>query len=254
MAADWGVYMNNDLGHLASVGVDLEYRDTGPVSSYPTLVIVGMRFKAPRQNGLPQKDELQIVYAIEDRLSDLLGNKTNSRYVGHKLADGSAKFFFYASDAAVVTAAAKTVGVDFSAYPFDLQVVPDASWSVYRTSLVPSGDNVQQVEDNKVIQVLTNHGDDIAQPRIIDHFAYFSEVEGLQSFKSAILSRQFHVDDEASPAQIKGKWLVKFYRLDIPDEITSVTVELAHLAEEYNGEYDGWECAVTPAHSMPTKP
>ncbi|NNG72942.1 DUF695 domain-containing protein [Rhizobium laguerreae] len=247
---DWSVYISVDIASPAAIAVDLQYRQVERIPSYPMLLTVELKLQHPRENGLPQKDESEIIYALEDRLVSQSDSVGNIRFVGHKLSDGLATYFFYASNASAMRGIIETARKQFPSYVIDQHVIQDTSWSVYRHVLAPSGDNLQQAEDNKVIQKLTSLGDDINLPRLIHHFAYFSTPTELQNFKAAILADGFHVDNETTSDQVDGKLPIRFSRRDAPSEITSVTVKLTHLAGEFSGDYDGWESP--PAKGIPT--
>lgn len=150
-------------------------------------------------------------------------------------------------------ASIKETAAQFPQYSFETRVISDANWSVYRQSLLPGGDDIQRVEDNKVLSSMIAHGDDGTHPRVVDHFAYFSTAEEQRKFAASILKYGFEVADQASIDDSARPWSVRFRRIDVPNQITAVTVKLTHLAAQFDGEYDGWECAVTPSATLPGK-
>jgi regulator of RNase E activity RraB len=250
--ADWNLYIVNDLGAPATIVVDSQYR-SAVAPPFPTLVILEVRLTHPRENGLPQADESKLIYAIEDRMDDVLRTSGKNRYVGHKLSNGSAEFFFYTSAADNLLASVTGVAAQFPDHFFETRAISDANWSVYRQSLLPAGDNIVQAADNKVISNLISYGDDGTRARTIDHFAYFSTAKGLNGFEAAILKDGFEVGDEASAVDSDGRWSIRFNRIDVPGEITPVTIKLAHLAVHFDGDYDGWECGVLPSTTLSVK-
>ncbi|MGO8024041.1 DUF695 domain-containing protein [Rhizobium leguminosarum] len=240
---DWNTYYGNEAGRPTSITLDLQYQQSGAIA-FPTLVVLQLKLANPRQDGMPQGDEFNVVYGIEDRLLNLLSNSNNSRFVGHKFSAGMVKYFFYTSNSSAVAAAAAVISVEFPGRQLDQSIVQDVGWSVYREMLLPKGDDIQQMADNNVIQTLSVQGDDIHKPRIIDHYAYFSTTKDRENFKKAILGEGFQIVKESLNTASKAQWSIVFHRLDAPVTITKATVELTHLAEQYSGDYDGWESPV----------
>lgn len=234
---DWNVYLTHAADWPAAIAVDLQYEQAAP-GAYSTLAILKLTLKETREDGLPQGEEIETIYATEDRLVKLLNA---GRFVGHKLSAGTAQFFFYTQNSSAAAEVYATIRRELPDALLELSVIEDAAWSVYRQSLLPKGDDIQGMWDNRVVQTLSSRGDNINTPRIIDHYAYFHTAQERDDFKAAVLGDGFQIGSETLNLQSDAQWSIRFNRMDAPSGITAVTVKLTHLAEQHNGKYDGWE-------------
>jgi len=64
----WKPYLCRVNGELASVLVNLDLRNTVPISTKPWLVWAWVYFQSPRTDGLSSNSEAPILYEMEDAL------------------------------------------------------------------------------------------------------------------------------------------------------------------------------------------
>jgi regulator of RNase E activity RraB len=93
---------------------------------------------------------------------------------------------------------------------------------------------------------LTAKGDNHKIARRVMHWAYFLSPEDRSLFAKAAVDRGFNVDSEY---EVEGdrRFAISSYRVQSIEQnnIDDTTIELFHLAEDFNGSYDGWETQVT---------
>jgi hypothetical protein len=99
--------------------------------------------------------------------------------------------------------------------------------------------------NSHVLDALREHGDALTAVREIDHFAYFSNAELCIQFIDKCLAVGFKLRT-TGPAATDDSFLAQVFHNDVPDEETlgKITSLLVDLAQEYGGEYDGWETQV----------
>lgn len=105
--------------------------------------------------------------------------------------------------------------------------------------------------DFKVVEQLRSHNDPRTVPRVIDHCVVFPGREGMDEFCSKVQAEGFVTelnerDDESSPFVLE-------VRREDPvtlQEIHAVVMEVARLAEQHDGDYDGWGCTVVSADEV----
>ncbi|WJS95971.1 ribonuclease E inhibitor RraB [Flavobacterium johnsoniae] len=104
----------------------------------------------------------------------------------------------------------------------------------------------KEIEANKkTIKALHNEGDKLIVPREVFHWIYFSKISERENYLKEVVFKGFKlvsmnkIDDEI-PYQLQIK------RIDKVDEksVNEYAIYLWEKANEYNGEYDGWETSV----------
>jgi hypothetical protein len=86
-------------------------------------------------------------------------------------------------------------------------------------------------------------------PRKVDHWLEFPSVEARAAARSTLEAIEFAIEGEYASdepgAQLPHSLVVS--RVDSVDmrTINGITLELARLADEHGGNYDGWESPVT---------
>ena len=108
---------------------------------------------------------------------------------------------------------------------------------------------MNQIEKNRsVLELLKKHGDKLAAVREINHWIYFKSFDDLCDYKDIFEKKGFitqNINKNEKPDETYPFGLI-LSREDSADteSINEVTLELSRLAEEYNGNYDGWETPI----------
>ncbi len=108
---------------------------------------------------------------------------------------------------------------------------------------------MDQIRKNKsVLELLKKHGDKLTTVREINHWIYFKSFDDLCDYKDILSKKGFiiqNIDKNKDPNETHpfSLCISRDDRADLKS-INKVTLKLSRLAEEYNGNYDGWETPI----------
>lgn len=244
MSDNWVFYPCSMGDEMAVIYVNMSAADsieTAPIG----LAILCLTFKSPRPNGSPSQEEFEPINAVEDRI--IADSKAKGDwYVGCVTVGGDRFFYVYtAREESSWNAFIKELSAD-SGYEIELTYRDDPEYNGYYEDLYPTEDDWQVIKDLRVIEVLSNQGDDLTQPRKVDHWVYFEDKASSADFVAWAESDRFTEDTKESHATDDGRYCVRLFHqgsMEI-DDISSHTIALRQKAAEYGGDYDGWETDV----------
>jgi len=243
----WDFYFSELNEKTASTFVDLGIRQQVPDRSRPWLVILDLYMVSPRADGLSDRAEYDTLIRIEDLITAALAEHHRAEHVGRITYDGRRIMHFYAPQefdpAPTVRAALK----DYPEYRFDTSCEHDPDWDTYQNDLYPSDEEMETIKNLKVLDALQDNGDPLKAARPVDHWAYFPTESGRDAFKAGAEKLGYKAEVlKPSDAFGKNRFGIQLTRTDHVDfdSINDVTLELFRLAQEFNGEYDGWETQV----------
>ncbi len=119
--------------------------------------------------------------------------------------------------------------------------------------LYPSDSNLERMHNRRLLEALAAEGDVHEVPRKVEHWFAFADEVTRAACRETLAAIEFVVEDECRNEE-EGEELPYALvashsgRVD-SHTINNITIELARLAREHNGRYDGWVCAVTRAAS-----
>ena len=104
-----------------------------------------------------------------------------------------------------------------------------------------------QEADALALRQLAGRGADLAQPRHVIHFLYFTGETDARAVIEVVREAGWHAAIEEPTANV-GAWTV---RADATRVVSTVTIEsfrawFEQVAADHRGEYDGWEAAAKP--------
>lgn len=245
MTDDWDFHFLRVEDKPASIYVDLGALEFAPVAALPVLAYVRLRMNAPRADGLSSQEEFDALVAIEDHLEQQLAG-SGTAYVGRCTTNACRDFFFYLADAAGWAARVADSMRAFPDYRFQADTRPEPDWACYREYLYPGPAAMQTIENRRVCDALSRHGDRLGAAREIDHWAYFPDARGRDAFVAAAHRLGFATRVVFDPDDEDPRYGAQIWRADIPSlaGIDDITLPLFELALEHGGEYDGWESVV----------
>jgi regulator of RNase E activity RraB len=96
--------------------------------------------------------------------------------------------------------------------------------------------------DRQVLETLREEGTDLAKPRSTDFYVYFRTREGADAASETLRAEGYEVKSSADP-ESERPWLVFATRELVVGEgsIEAAEALFRKLAEQHDGEYDGWE-------------
>lgn len=248
MSDAWDFYFANLNNAIASLFVDLGIRDSAPDLARPWLLWSWVYFCQPRDDGLSSSDEAPILHRVEDALTNTVKEISEAELVGRITTAGRREFYFYGPRSDGFEEAVATALRSFPAYAFDSGAKADPNWSQYLNVLYPSPEEHQRMKNLHVVEALEKHGDSLKARRPVSHWAYFRLPKDRADFVSEARNRGFEVADqsETDNSEAERRYGVTLERTDHVDwnSINDVTLDLFRLAEQFGGNYDGWETSV----------
>src|SRR5256885_10104775 len=94
MSKKWDAYIADLDGKPASFFVDLGLHEEAPIASKPWSLVIRLNLLNPRQDGLTQGDEFEVLNAVEDAVLPAL-KETDAIYAGRMTTDGRRVMVFY---------------------------------------------------------------------------------------------------------------------------------------------------------------
>ena len=247
MAEDWDFYSSPVDDHPASIFVDLGQIDDAPDAKRPWLLRVMLTLKIGRDDGLSDQEETDVLYTIEDDLFAGVARVLRARYVGRLTTQGRREYFYYGFSADGLDQAAAKALAEYPQYEVTCRTEVDPDWKTYSDLLFPSDLDVQSIHNRRVVQQLSEHGDDLSQPRDIDHWLLFPSEESRDQFLIQVAGNGFRAESSMSD-DLEGqfRYVVRLIRSDRVDleTIDGLVIDLFLRAQSCEGEYDGWESPV----------
>lgn len=243
MEQDWGHYFTQINGQPASILLDLNATSESLRAQRPFLCRLAVQCVAPDTDGWPGDHEFDRLNEIEERVTESLAQTQNGQFVGTATYDRKRILFFYLAEQAGTEAAIQIGCKDFPDYPWRHTLSEDPDWRGYFDFLYPNEEEMQSLQNERVLQNLLEAGDTLEASRRVDHWLYFPSAEALQRCKASMSDLNYRIDEEREQ---DGEWCLQIYREDSvePASIDAATIELFRLAKEAGGKYDGWETFV----------
>ena len=142
----------------------------------------------------------------------------------------------------------KMMSENFSDYAYTLAVFEDKDWVMYFHALYPDRYEYQSIMNMRLIKNIESHGDSMV-PRVLEHCLFFTTEENGEAFLAKVMEDGFNklssenmsnnedIDEEYPYELVIG-------REDDFEDIDEIVWYLMDLAEEFDGEYDGWACHI----------
>jgi hypothetical protein len=248
LSDDWDYYFARIDDAVSSVFLDLGLKADAPVEKRPWLLWVWIPLLTPKSDGLASSGEAPQLQAIGESLDSTISATCGAQLVGRVTGNGRREFYFYAAEPGELTAAVAAVMANFSAYRHESGSTFQPDWDQYFL-LYPSENNLERMLNRRRLEALAADGDVHEQPRKVDHWFAFPDEASRAACREVLAAIEFTIEEE-SQSEEEGELLpfaLVAARADSVDShtINGITIELARLAREHGGRYDGWECAAT---------
>lgn len=244
MAEDWNFYFAQVDGAVASVFVDLAHGAGAVDPTRPVVAWVSLKMRTPRADGLSSAEEAEMLYTIGDLLA-VEASQHGALFVGRVTHSGLRDFFFYvpeARQAKLIQGLHRRVD-GFSTYAYDVGKREDPNWAIYREYLYPDAYGLRQINDNKVIIRLQEHGDDPANVRAVDFDFAMPDAAAGDALVAWASLRAFTVTDRIVQAGGEVIYLQREQNLlSIRDDLNL----LYEQAEAMGGALTGWGTVAEP--------
>jgi uncharacterized protein (TIGR01619 family) len=251
LSDDWDFYFARVDDAVSSIFVDLGVRADAPLENRPWLLWVWLQMQAPRPDGLSSTEESQALHAIGESLEAAVSALCGAQFVGRVTGNNRRKFYFYAAEPGEFDSAVTAAMKSFASYAYESGSNFEPDWDQYLNLLYPSDSNLQRMLNRRVLESLAEEGDVHEVPRRVEHLLKLPTEEARTACRDMLATIEFAVDFESRSEEEDDPlpFLLGLSRVDSVDahSINRITLELARLAGQHGGEYDGWSCVATPA-------
>lgn len=245
MVDDWASYFCKVNDKLASIFLNLGLASEAPMTLKPWLLWVWVYFQAPRPDGLSDGKEAPELFLVEDALNLQVDRACKGILCGRITTEGRREFYFYAETKDGFGSAIEIALAGFRGYRFDLGEQEDSLWNQYFNVLYPCRDDLQRIKNRQLLDVLQKQGDVLSAAREVQHWIYFLSEQSRSCFREEAINAGFKI---GSQSQVEGDHpfgITVLRTQSVEHElIDNTVVELLRLAEQFHGEYDGWETPV----------
>jgi hypothetical protein len=251
LSDDWDFYFARVDGAVSSIFVDLGLRADAPIEKRPWLLWVFVTLQSPSPEGLSTNEEAPALQSLGEALDANISPACGAQMVGRITGSGRREFYFYGEEPGPLDEAVRVAMQPFPGYEYECSSTLQPDWDQYVNLLYPSDSNLQRMFNRRVLQGLAEQGDVHETPRQVDHWLEFAAEEMRASCRDTLVAIDFKVEDEFRSAEPDDDmpYALVVSRVDSVDShtINGITLELARVAGECGGRYQGWECPVTGA-------
>ena len=253
MSDEWDYYFARINDAPASIFIDLGIRADVPLEKRPWLLWVWIQLKAPKPDGLSTNEEAASLNAIGEALEAAISATCGAQLVARVTGAGRREFYFYATEPGELQSASASAMKTFADYKSEFGSTYQPDWDQY-LMLFPSDNNLERMHNRRVLQELAQQGDVHETPRKIEHWLHFADESRRTACRDTLTAIEFAVEDESVSEEESDdlRYLLVVSRIDSVDShsINAITIELARLAREHEGAYEGWDCAVTRGEAV----
>jgi len=101
--------------------------------------------------------------------------------------------------------------------------------------------------DDLVLRQLASLGADLARPRHVLHFLYFTSEQAARDAAAVVEQASWEATVTPPDAQVE-QWSLRAesHRVVGPETVAAFRAWFEQVAADFGGEYDGWEAASSP--------
>jgi len=221
-----------------------------PIPDKPNLVLLRINIRQPNEKGMPTNQEADVLDEIENALVAAMESQFGGVYPGRVTVEGERWFHFYISTpTAGYEQTLAEVMANYPDYTFACRVAEDPEWKNYFKFLFPDPAQLQSMLNRRVVHELMKQGDQLTVPRPVAHWIYFKTQKDREAYWNVVKPKGFELvdmttDEENSSEYPHSLWITRNDKVDY-ESIDECVLPLWALADEHNGNYDGWEAGLT---------
>ena len=247
---DWGVYLCDSFAYdlPAVIRTNLALRDFEYTANYPKRLHLQILYKNADDNGFPTREEGEYVYSIEDAVEEIV-EQHGDMLAGVVKCDERVRIFAYTkNELGYDDEISAVMSKNFPDYAYTLAIVDDPDWELYFQGLYPDRYEYQSIMNMRLIEDIKSDGDSMV-PRVLEHCLLFTTEENGEAFLAKVMEDGFNKlssEDRSNNEAIDKEYpyLLVIGREDAFENIDEIVWYLMDLAEEFDGEYDGWGCHI----------
>ena len=253
---NWETYLVKKEKGLMSISVNMDLNVAKP--NYKNLLIVGTNTRKCFNNGYPNQDGLEDLYAFSDSVANIIEKVTKSRLAGIITYQCAGLDIFYVKDTLNLREKlGETINKNFGHTKNYTLIERDKNWDYYHNSLYPKDLSEDFFINQDFLRQLVEEGNELAEPRELKHWIYFYNPKKRVKFINEIKNLDFTIDSvnykkDKKFIDVQNSFYysrVKSYPFEVkisrkdsidPSSISKLTFMLKSLAKSLNGKYDGW--------------
>ena len=247
---DWCIYLCNAFAYdlPAVVRTNLALINFEFAANYPKRLELQILYKNADDNGFPTREEEEYLYDIEDAVVEII-EKHGDILAGVVECDERSHIVAYAkNELGYYDEISEMMAEKFPDYAYTFAAFEDEDWDMYFDALYPDRYEYQSIMNRWLIEDIKSNGDSMV-PRVLEHCLCFTTEENGEAFLTKVmedgftklssenLSNNEDIDNEYPYELVIG-------REDAFENIDDIVFRLIDLAEEFDGEYDGWGCKI----------
>ncbi|SMB85500.1 TIGR01619 family protein [Pasteurella testudinis DSM 23072] len=248
---NWQTYRTSLKDQEAIITVNLEIAEKLDANLHPYVVHFSIPFPLPFDTAAAATQQAQI-----DRFSQTLLPLMaigESLFTGYIISQDQVTLYFYTKDSAHFHAVLQQMNLP---YVGNIVSQNDPNCDLYYDFLLPSPLEMKLNATAETLALLQHEGEDLSQPHQITHKFQFENWELMNDFIDYYAQQSlFDIKYTERPVQYDGEafYLVTLqHEAGLDDEaIFNLVEEFEQQAENYHGEYNGWECEMLTVTEKP---
>jgi len=226
-------YDLNDESEKIRIEVDLSLIEEAPDVERPWVLWLFVKVSDPLDsNFVPFRDDL--IRSLEANMDAV--------YAGTIAKEGWCELYFYAPSSKKFENITSDVMGQHTHYPYERGSFKDTKWELYQERLYPEPFVLITIQSRHTIEALLEAGDDVSQPREVEHYFFFQTPTALERFSVLMANNGFMVkekmnDDESDYSY--GVTLVKTEPIT-NEQVEETTSMLYESVLQEHGHYEGW--------------
>ena len=250
---NWDVYLADYEGYPGSITYNVDLVESEATKTLRFIVITGVTYSKCTEDGFPEDDAFEELYAISDAIGTTISKLTSSELAGTFTYQCERADYIYVSDTSGIRVALEELyAEDFTGYPPYINIMEDEYWEAYYDFLYPNVETQESRSNEAVLKQLRTAGDNLETERVIDHWFYFADTVYRNAFEVFAISEGFKIVEKDTDPDGEEPHMLHVSRIDfvMPTAINILNMELKNQAETLHGTYDGWETVVVTNDSI----
>lgn len=243
----WKTYTTQFDAGPATISLNMDLIYSPPKREFPFLLIMELTTGNCQENGLPKFEALETLNSVSEKVEEALSELTPNMLVGSFTYQCRKQDYFYTTDTTGVRQLLVNLFEEFAQnHPYQITLEADHSWETYREFLYPNDLIEERIANREILKGLSQEGDKLDEPRMVDHWLYFPHDSARKSFIEYAKSQGFKIKKTQNTKGDDYPFSVMISRRDPMDvnAISKLTLQLKNKAHALGGEYDGWETYV----------
>lgn len=247
---DWCIYLCNAFAYdlPAVIRTNLALTNFQFTANYPKRLHLQILYKNADDNGFPTREEGGYLYRIEDAVVEII-EQHGAILTGVVKCDERVHIFAYTkNELEHYDEISEMMAEKFPDYAYTFAAFEDEDWELYFDALYPDRYEYQSIMNRWLIENIKSDGDSMV-PRVLEHCLCFTTEENGEAFLAKVMEEGFIKlssenlnDDEDIDKEYPYELVIG--REDSFENIDDIVFRLIDLAEEFDGEYDGWGCKI----------